>query len=276
MNTRRHRLGPVLLSIVMIAVAIVVALPFYYIVVSTLKTQNQVAFNPLGLPTQLYFDNYINVFMNVPVVQSFLNTLYVTVVSVSIMLIAGSMAAFGVIIRNSWFTRIVGVLLIVSFLVPFQATIIPLYQLFAKIHLVDSLEGLIIISCGGAIFSYFLIVGYMRTVPFEIIEAARVDGAGPFRIYWQIVLPLIRPILVTVGVFQVMGVWNDFIAPSVFITSPEKQTIILQVYRAVGQFATDWPMFMTLSVIVLIPMVIFFVALQKHIVSGLVGGSIKG
>ncbi|MFJ6376102.1 carbohydrate ABC transporter permease [Pseudarthrobacter oxydans] len=276
MKAPAFRPRQILLSVTMIVAAAIMALPFYYIVISTLKTQNEVAFNPLGLPSELYLDNYIATFTTMPVLQSFLNTLYVTLASVSIMLIAGSMAAFGVIIRNSWYTRIISVLLVVSFLVPFQSTIIPLFRLFAQIRLVDTLEGLIIISSGGAIFSYFLIIGYMRSVPFEIIEAARVDGAGPLRIYWTIVLPLIRPILVTVGVFQVMGVWNDFIAPSVFLSSPDKATIILQVYRAVGHFATNWPMFMTLSVIVLTPMVIFFIALQKHIVSGLVGGSIKG
>lgn len=279
MTTRKTpaaRLKSVLLSVVMITAAIVVGLPFYYIVVSTFKSMHDVAFSPLAPPTSFYLDNYIEAFASLPIAQAFLNSLIVTVSSVSIMLIAGSMAAFGVIIRNSWFTRIVGVLLVVSFLVPFQSTIIPLYQLWVKLSLVDTLQGLIIISSGGAIFSYFLIVGYMRTVPFEIIEAARVDGASPFRIYWQIVLPLIRPILVTVGVFQTMWTWNDFIAPSIFLSSPEKQTIILQVYRAVGQFSTDWPMFMTVSVIALVPMVIFFVVLQRHIVSGLVGGSIKG
>ena len=260
----------------MIAFAALVAIPFYYVVVSTLKTQNQVATDPFGLPTTLFLDNYVKAFETVPLAQAFLNSAYVTVISVSIMLLAGSMAAFGVILRNSWFTRIVGVLLIVPFTVPFQSTIIPLYQLFAGLRLIDSLEGLILISSGGAMFSYFLIIGYMRSVPFEVIEAARVDGAGPFRIYWQIVLPLIRPILVTVGVIQTMGVWNDFIAPSVFLSSPEKLTIILQVYRPVGQFTTDWPMFMTITVIVMNPMVVFFVFLQKYIVSGLAAGSVKG
>ena len=116
----------------------------------------------------------------------------------------------------------------------------------------------------------------MRTVPEEIIEAARIDGAGPFRIFWVIVLPLIRPILVTVGVFQTMWVWNDFIFPNVIISSTSKQTLVLQVYTAVGQFTTDWPAFMTLTIIVLAPMVIFFIAMQRHIVSGLVAGSTKG
>lgn len=116
----------------------------------------------------------------------------------------------------------------------------------------------------------------MRTVPIEILEAARIDGAGSFRIYWTIVLPLIRPILITVGVFQAMWVWNDFITPNVFIGSPDKKTLVLQVYSAVGQFNVDWPAFMTLTVVVLVPMVIFFLFMQKHIVSGLIQGSIKG
>ena len=273
---QRARLRRTLLSVIMIPIAVLMGLPFYYILVSTVKTQGEVGREPLGLPSRLFVDNYVQAFTTLPLAQAFLNTAYVTVVSVAVMLLFGSMAAFGIILGKSRLIRAVGVLLIVSFLVPFQSTIIPLYRLFAKVGLVDTLEGLILITSGGAVFSYFLIVGYMRTVPFEIIEAARMDGAGPFRIYWQIVLPLIRPILVTVGVFQTMGVWNDFIAPSVFLSSPGNSTLILQVYRAVGQFSTNWPMFMTVSVIALVPMVIFFLLLQKHIVSGLVGGSLKG
>jgi ABC-type glycerol-3-phosphate transport system permease component len=116
----------------------------------------------------------------------------------------------------------------------------------------------------------------MRTLPFEIIEAAKIDGAGVFQIFWRIVLPLIKPTLITVGVFQTMWVWNDFITPNVFISSPERRTIVLEVYSAVGQFSTDWPAFMTISVIALVPMVIFFVFTQRHIVSGLLAGSVKG
>jgi raffinose/stachyose/melibiose transport system permease protein len=127
----------------------------------------------------------------------------------------------------------------------------------------------------GSIFCYFLIQGYMKTVPYEIIEAARIDGCSTFGIYWRIVLPLIRPILITVGVFQTMWVWNDFITPNVFISSTSKQTLVLQVYTAVSQFSVNWPAFMTLTVIVLVPVVIFFIAMQKYIVKGLVSGGVK-
>ena len=212
-------------------------------------------------------------FTEVPVAQAFLNTLYVTVASILLMLLIGSMAAFSVIMRTS---RLMVVLLVIAFLVPGQVTLIPLYRLLSDARLVDTLEGLIILYSAGAVFCYFLIVGYMRTLPGEVIEAARIDGAGPWQIYWRIALPLIRPILVTVGVFQTMWVWNDFLLPVVFISSTEKQTLVLQTYKAVGEFTTDWPMFLTLSVIVLIPMVIFFIAMQRHIVRGLIAGSVKG
>ena len=262
-------------SLVMVPLGCLIAVPFYYIVVNTFKTQAQTTQSPLGLPQRPYFGNYSAVFHNTPLVTSFLNTLYVTALSIAVMLIVGSMAAFGIILSKSWLTKGLGVVLIVAFLVPGQSTLIPVYQMLVKVHLVDSLTGLVFVYSAGAIFCYFLIVGYMRTVPSEIIEAARIDGAGPFRIFWSLMLPLIRPILVTVGVFQTMWVWNDFITPNVFISSPEKQTLVLQVYTAIGQFTTDWPAFITLSVMVLTPTVIFFILMQRHIVSGLVKGSIK-
>lgn len=266
----------ILASAIMIPIACIVAIPFYYVLVNTVKTQPESTSSPLGLPFHLYIGNYVHVFQTIPVVQSFLNTLYVTAVSIVLMLLIGSMAAFGVLIGKGRLATLVGIALVIAFVVPGQSTLIPLYRMLAGVQLVDSLNGLIIMYACGSIFCYFLIIGYMRSLPVELFEAAKIDGAGAFRVYWNVALPLIRPILVTVGVFQTMWVWNDFITPNVFINSPEKQTLVLQVYTAVGQFTTDWPAFMTLSVIVLIPMVVFFIFAQRQIVSGLVGGAVKG
>lgn len=116
----------------------------------------------------------------------------------------------------------------------------------------------------------------MRKLPMEVLEAARIDGAGPFRIFRVIVLPMITPILATVVVFQTLSTWNDFMLPNIFLTSTDLRTVILQVYNAMGQFTTDWPAFMTITVIALVPVVIFFIFCQRWIVSGLVAGSVKG
>lgn len=274
--TGRRKWVSGVLSAVMLFLAAIVGLPFYYIVVNTLKTQQETGSAPLGLPSQLFFDNYVAVFQSIPILQNFLNTLYLTVFSVVLMLLVGSMAAYGMIMRQSRLNRMFGAALLLAFMVPFQSTLIPLYQMLARVQLVDSLNGLVVMYSAGSIFCYFLILGYMKTVPFEIVEAARIEGCGTFGIYWHIILPLIRPIMVTVAVFQTMWVWNDFITPTIFLSSASNKTLVLQVYSAVGQFSVNWPAFMTLTVIVLFPVVVFFVAMQKHIVSGLVSGGVKG
>lgn len=272
----RRRMTSAVLALVMIPLALIVGLPFYYVLVNTFKTQGEMARNPLSFPWPLDLGNYVSVFTTQPIVQAFLNTLTVTVVSVVLMLVVGSMAAFAMILRRSRLNVIFGGVLLLAFLIPYQTTIIPLYKIIVGIGLVDTLSGLIAIYLAGSVFCYFLILGYMRSVPIEIIEAARIDGAGPLRIYGTIVLPLIRPVLITVGVFQTMWVWNDYISPTIFLSSAGNQTLVLLASQAVSQFTVDWPAFMTVSVIVLIPMVVFFVTMQKYIVDGLVQGGVKG
>jgi raffinose/stachyose/melibiose transport system permease protein len=232
--------------------------------------------NPLGLPRQWTFANYQNAFENVPIVRSLVNTAIVTVFGVFFQVLVGALAAYGMILRKSFFTTFIGMILMVAFIIPGQSTLIPLYRMESQVGLVNTLEGLIVMYLGGAVFCYFLIVGYMRSLPFELIEAARIDGAGALRIFWKIILPLIRPILTTVIVFQTMGTWNDFMTANVFISSSDLKTIVLQVYNAVGQFTTDWPSFMTITVLALLPVFVFFIFCQKWIVSGLVAGSVKG
>lgn len=274
--TARKRIGSAVTSIVMIAISLVCAVPLWYIVINTFKTIADMNVNPLGLPNDWTFDNYINAFKTVPILRSLWNTVIVTFFGVAIQVIVGALAAYGMILRKSHFTSAVGAVLMVAFVVPAQSTLIPLYRMEAGVHLVNTLAGLVLIYLGGAVFCYFLIVGYMRSLPFELIEAARIDGAGPLRIFWNIVMPLIKPILTTVIVFQTMGTWNDFMNANVFISSFELRTIVLQVYNAVGQFSTDWPSFMTITVLALLPVFIFFIFCQKWIVSGLVAGSVKG
>lgn len=274
--TARKRIGSAMTSIVMIAISLVCAVPLWYIVINTFKTIADMNVNPLGLPNDWTFDNYINAFKTVPILRSLWNTVIVTFFGVAIQVIVGALAAYGMILRKSRFTSAVGAVLMVAFVVPAQSTLIPLYRMEAGVHLVNTLAGLVLIYLGGAVFCYFLIVGYMRSLPFELIEAARIDGAGPLRIFWNIVMPLIKPVLTTVIVFQTMGTWNDFMNANVFISSSELRTIVLQVYNAVGQFSTDWPSFMTITVLALLPVFIFFIFCQKWIVSGLVAGSVKG
>ena len=250
---QRERIGSIIRSVVVIAIALICAVPLYVIVINTFKSSAEMSMDPIGLPKTWNFENYTYAFGHLPIVNAFKNTIIVTVVGVGLQVLFGALAAYGMILKKSKFTAVIGVLLMLSFIIPGQTLLIPQYRMEAQVGLVDSLLGLIVLYTGGATFCYFLIVQYMRGLPYEIIEAARIDGAGPFRIFWTIVLPLIRPILTTVIVFQTMGTWNDFMTPSVYISSTNKQTIVLQVFNAISTFTTNWPLFMTVTTIALIP-----------------------
>ncbi len=274
--SQRERRRSAVRSVVVLIIALICAVPLWYILINTFKTVPDMATNPLGLPKQWTLRNYTRAFATVPIVRSLVNTLIVTFFGVLFQVLIGALAAYGMILRKSIFTSVIGVILMIAFVIPTQSTLIPLYRMESSVGLVNTLLGLIIMYLGGAVFCYFLIVGYMQSLPFEVIEAARIDGAGPLRIFWSIVLPLIRPILTTVVVFQTMSTWNDFMTANVFISSSSLRTIVLQVYNAVGQFTTDWPSFMTITVLALIPVFVFFIFCQKWIVSGLVAGAVKG
>ncbi|MCT6837926.1 MAG: carbohydrate ABC transporter permease [Bifidobacteriales bacterium] len=273
---QRERLQRIVRSIIVLVLALVCALPLWYVLVSSFKNSIDMIKNPMGLPKQWVLSNYAEAFADGSIIRAFLNTLVITVVSVFLQVLIGSLAAYGIVQKKSKFTAAIGSILMIAFTIPVQATLIPLYRMESSWGLVNSLLGLIVLYTGSSVFCYFLIVGYMRSLPQELFEAARIDGAGPFRIYRVIVIPLIRPILTTVIVFQTMSTWNDFLLPSIFLSSTDKQTVVLQVYNAVQQFSTNWPLFMTITVLALVPVFIFFIFCQKWIVSGLVAGAVKG
>lgn len=275
-HSSRTAFGRATRSVIVLALAALCAVPLYFILVSSLKTSLDMNTNPLGLPATWNFDNYVQAFTGGGILTGFANSLILTVFGVALQVFIGSLGAYGMILNRTKLTVAIGVVLVAAFAVPLQATLVPQYTMFAKAGLTDSLLGLILLYSSGSVFCYFLIVGYMRSVPRELLEAARIDGASAVRIYWQIVLPLCRPILTTVVVFQTMAIWNDFLLPNVYIASPDKRTIILQVFSASGVFSTNWPLFMAITVLALIPMFIFFVFAQKWIVSGLLAGSVKG
>lgn len=276
MNKRHKIVSQTVRTIVVWTIALICAVPLYYVVISSFKTPIDMIKHPLQLPTQWLWNNYIDAFADGTIIQAFINTIIVTAVAVILQVLIGSLAAYGVVQKKSLFTMIIGSILMITFAIPVQATLLPLYRMESSIGLTDTLTGLVALYMGSCVFCYFLIVGYMKALPQELFEAAKIDGAGPFRIYWTIVLPLIHPIIVAVVVFQTMGTWNDFLLPSVFLSSTDKQTVVLQVYNAVQQFTTNWPLFMATTVLALIPVFIFFCFCQKWIVSGLLAGSVKG
>lgn len=265
-----------LLDVLMLPIGVITFFPFYLIIINTFKSMKETALSPMSLPKKWVFTNYITVFKETELLQSFGNSLIITVISVLLMVLVGAMAAYPIVFNPNRTNKFVTMYLLAGFMIPFQTTLIPLFQLMTDLGFIDRIYGLIILYMGGAVFVFFLMMGYMKTIPKELPEAAIIDGCGTGGIFWRIILPLLKPITVTSIIYQTMWIWNDFLAPMLFLNSKSNATLVLQVYSAKGEFSVNWPLFMTLTVITLIPIFIFFVLMQKQIVKGIVGGAVKG
>lgn len=260
----------------MIPICALFMYPFFFLVANTLKSTQEVGVNPFGFPKEIITDTYFRVFQTVPLVRSFLNTVTITGVSGLLIVLFGAMAAYPVVYNKNKFNTILMFYLISGFLIPFQAVLIPLFEVMKTLKLINHIYGIIIYYTAGSAFAFFLILGYLKGLPKELSEAAVIDGCGVFRVFFNIILPLLKPILITTLIYQSMNIWNDFLAPNLFLNARSKSTLVLEVFYAKGQFVVDWPMFMSMSVIVLFPMIVFYIAMQKHIMNGLVDGAAKG
>ena len=263
-------------DLVLIPICLIFLYPFYYLVINTFKPMTEMSFNPVAFPKTLFLDNYKDIFSQAQIYRAFGNTLIITVCSVLLIVVIGEMAAYPIVFNANKLNNAFMVYLMIGFLVPFQAILLSLFEVMQALKLIDPIHGMILFYCNGSALTVFLAVGYMRTIPKELTEAAIVDGCSVGGVFFRIVFPLMKPITATSIIFNTMWIWNDFIAPNIFLNSRMKGTVVLEVFRAKGQFSVDWPRFMTLSVVSILPIVIFYLCMQKHIIKGLTAGAVKG
>lgn len=250
--------------------------PFYYMVINTFKTMAEMSFSPTSLPVRFILDNYLDILTNLQIYRSFGNTIIITLFSVLAIVVIGEMAAYPVAFRKSRLNDAFSIYLMIGFLVPFQAILLSLFEVMQALHLIDSIVGMILFYCNGSALTVFLAVGYMKSIPKELQEAAIMDGCSIPMIFFRIVFPLMKPITSTSVIFNTMWIWNDFIAPNIFLSTRSKGTVVLEIFRAKGQFSVDWPRFMAMSVVSILPILLFYLFMQKHIIKGLTAGAVKG
>ncbi|HZG83375.1 carbohydrate ABC transporter permease [Paenibacillus sp.] len=264
-----------LADVLMLPVWLLFFVPFYVLLVNTFKTSAEASLSMVALPKHFTFANYVKAFENTPVVQSFFNTLTITGCSVALIVLFGAMAAYPVVFRKNKWHSFLMYYLMTGFLIPFQSILVPLYILMRDLQLLNKLSGMIMFNTGGAVFSFVLIMNYMKSIPKELAEAATVDGCSIFRMFWSIVLPLLKPVTVTAIIYHTIWIWNDFLATSLFINSQSNSTLVMQIYAAKGEFNVDWPSFLSLTVLTVLPVVVFFLSMQRYVISGLVAGAVK-
>lgn len=270
--TKKTLVGEVLL----ILLAVVFMIPMYYLVVCTFKNQQQILESPLGLPGSLSLDNYVRALDTMNYWKNFGNSLLITSVSVVLLIVFGSMAAFSITRHPTKLSKFVGVLFLIGFTVPAQTTMLPLFTVMKTLGLINTYRGMILLHCNQCVFAYMMYRGSIQALPRELEEAAQIDGCNMWQLFWKVTFPLLKPMTVTIAIFNVMWIWNDFMLTYLFLNSSSKATLIMQVFNGMGTFSNDWSMMMAALVLALLPMVIFYLFMQKQIVEGVASGAVKG
>jgi len=254
--------------------------PFYLMIINSFKTRREIFANTTGLPDTWNYKNYIDAMNKMDILSSFTNSMIITVIGVVLIILFSSMAAWVLVRDKSKKSKIIFYIFTSGMIVPFQAIMIPLVQWMAKFHfgpfkMIGTHYGLIFMYIGfGVSMSIFLYHGFIKGIPEEVEEAATIDGCSKWQTYVKVLLPLLKPITVTVAVLNSIWIWNDFLLP--FLTVNGKvNTIPLAMNTFFGAFSKQWELAMAALILAIIPIIIFYFFVQKHIIAGIVQGSIK-
>lgn len=269
-------------EILLVLMSLVFLSPIYIIFVNSFKNRQELYENTLALPTNFSLQYYEAAMARMDFFNAFMNSMYVTIVSVVFIVILSSMTAWMLARSGNKISTVIFMTLIATMLIPFQTIMMPLMQLVTGITretgipLYNSLSGLIFMNIGfNAALSVFLYHGFIKSIPISLEEAATIDGASKFGIFWRIIFPILKPITATVMILNVILLWNDFLLPSLTLIDKELRTIPLSVFYFFGEFTIEWNLAMAGLTLTIIPVVIFYVLAQKYIIKGIGEGAVK-
>ena len=276
------------IMIIAVAVAIYTLMPFFLVCINVFKNANGIVADPVGvagMSVSQMITNFTNVVnnSNFSFWYAFGTSAIVTIISLILLALFGGMAAW-VICRNKtkWSTAIYMVF-IASMIIPFQVVMLPLISTFRDVgnfvglSMLQSIPGIVFAYCGfGGAMTVFILTGMVKTIPYDLEEAASIDGCSYEGIYFRIILPLLRPSVVTVTILNGMWIWNDYLLPSLMLGQNGRvKTLPVAVQAFVGSYVKQWDLILTAALLAMIPMIIIFLIAQKQIMSGMVEGAVK-
>ncbi len=275
----RQKAGQVIAHIVMILIAIYTLFPIVFLVFNSFKSNSEIVDSPVSLPTQWSFQYIISAAQQINFFKAIGITFMITFLSVLLLVVVSSLAAWVMVRSKSVLSRVMYLGFTAAMLVPFQAVMYPLLNIFENIGL-KNIPGLIIMYGGfGLSMSVFLYHGFIKSVPQSLEEAAIIDGANIFQMFFQVVMPLLRSTTVTVIVTNAMWIWNDYLLPFLVIGNREgAKTLTLELYFAKltsGQYGNPWELIFPAVFVTIIPIIILYIFLQRYIVSGVADGAVK-
>jgi raffinose/stachyose/melibiose transport system permease protein len=261
--------------VVGLVLSLAYVMPFVLVLVNSFKPKMEILDNPMSLPNEFTWDNFQQAFEKMKFFQSLTNSIIITTVSVGALILISSMLAFYLSRTKNKFTKVTFLILVSSMIVPFQALMIPFMSIFAPFVSLNNQVALIFFYMGfGVALSTFLYHGFISNIPTELDEAAALDGASDFTIFWKIIFPMLKPVTATVAIINALWIWNDFLLP-VLVLTPETQTLPLSTYLFYGTYATEYGQAMAGLVLAVVPIVAFYLILQRQFISGISSGAVK-
>ena len=274
----KRRLYLVILEVIIVIIGLVYIYPVFLMFMNSVKPFREVVMDVIALPSKIEWKNYSYVMDKMNYWSLFLNNVIITVVGIAGIVFFSSFTAYIIERRPNRYTKFIHTLIITPMLIPFQSIMITLLKVMNVLHLSGSIWGLGIQYWGfGIPMATFIYCNFLHTIPKEIDESAKIDGASTIRTFFSVIFPLLKNVTITVIVLDVMWIWNDFLLPLLMVNSSAKtKTLVLSAYTFVGQFNTQWQYAMASMVLAIVPSIIVFILLQKYIIEGVVAGAVKG
>lgn len=278
----RERNAKKTLTIVFAVICVVYVLPVFFVFLNSFKLNTFVKTDTFAWPTgesAAGFSNYVKgvTFGNYPFIKSALYSLFITVVSTALILFCTSMAAWYIARVDSLFCRIIYYACVFSMVVPFQMVMFTLSKTADTLKLNTPWTIPIIYLGFGAGLAVFMFTGFVKSIPLEIEEAAAIDGCGPFRTFFGVVLPMLRPTMISIGILEIMWIWNDYLLPYLVLDRTKYYTIPVHIQFLKGSYGTvDLGATMALISLSIIPVIVFYLSCQKYIIKGVAAGAVKG
>lgn len=262
------------LEILALLLALVWLSPFYLMLVNAFKSKLEIFESTLALPKVFQMNNFVEAFEELSFLKTLFNSIFISTMSVLLIIIFSSMAAYALNRNKGKTSNLIFFIFIAAMLIPFQSVMIPLVKVFGDLQSLN-MSGLIFMYLGfGTSLSIFLYHGALQSIPKSLDEAAMMDGASKFQTFWYVIFPLLKPITVTVGILNIIWIWNDYLLPSL-VLGPGQETIPLKLFFFFGQFTKQWHLALAGLTISIIPVIIGYFIAQKHIIKGVSDGAVK-
>jgi raffinose/stachyose/melibiose transport system permease protein len=276
MSLKRQQLWPKVASLSIVLLwAFIIIIPLAIMVSGAVKSPEELAATPFSWPQEFQWQTFVRAWTEAELLRGMRNSFILTFVSIILLVFLGASAAYPLARRSAWSPLLY--FFLSGVMVPFQLAMLPLYRLMKLLNLINTFTGVIFIYTAVSLpMVIFLYTGFIKGVNHELEEAALVDGAGKFRMFWQIVFPLLKPVTSTVIIMNIMSLWNDFFIVLLFLPKKEFRTLQLSIFTFVGQYNSKLNLVLAAVILSILPMIIIFLLLQKHFIKGIAGGAVKG